>query len=48
MFCNGVCSIMEVPGHEYNPDQWSLFIDSSKVSLKVGLVPLFLWLMQPI
>jgi hypothetical protein len=37
MFCNDVCSIMEVLGHEYNPDQWRLFIDSSKVSLKVVL-----------
>ena len=26
---------MEVLGHEYNPDQWHLVIDSSKVSLKV-------------
>jgi hypothetical protein len=26
---------MEVLGHEYNPDQWHLFIDSSKVSMKV-------------
>jgi len=38
MFCNGVYSIMEVPGNEYNPDQWPLFTDSSKVSLKVGLL----------
>jgi hypothetical protein len=29
---------MEVPGHEYNPDQWRLFIDSSKVSLKEVLL----------
>ena len=27
-------SVMEVLGHEYNPDQWRFFIDSSKVSLK--------------
>jgi hypothetical protein len=26
---------MKVLGHEYNPNQWRLFIDSSKVSLKV-------------
>ena len=32
------CSVMEVLGHEYNPDQWRLFIDSSKVSLKVVLL----------
>ena len=53
MFCNDVCSIMEVLGHEYNPDQWRFFADSSKVSLKVVHstteidFPLFLWLMQP-
>ena len=35
VFCNDVCSIMEVLVHEYNPDQWRLFVDSSKVSLKV-------------
>ena len=38
MFCNDVCSIMEVLGHECNPDQWRLFIVSSKVSLKVVLL----------
>jgi len=38
VFCNHVCSIMEVLGHEYNPDQWRLFRDSSKVSLKVVLL----------
>ena len=38
MFFNDICSIMEVLGHEYNPDQWCLFIDSSKVSLKVALL----------
>jgi len=38
MFCNNVCYIMEVLGHEYNPDQWHLFIDSSKVSLTVVLL----------
>ena len=35
VFCNDVCSDMEVLGHECNADQWRLFIDSSKVSLKV-------------
>ena len=29
---------MEVLGHEFNPDPWRLFIDSSKVSLKVALL----------
>jgi len=38
VFCNDVCSIMEVLGHEYNPDQWRLFRDSSKVSLKLVLL----------
>jgi hypothetical protein len=27
VFCNDVCSVMEVLGHECNPDQWHLFID---------------------
>jgi hypothetical protein len=35
VFCNKVCSVMEILGHEYNPDQWLLFIDSSKISLKL-------------
>ena len=53
IFFNDVCSIMEVLGHEFNPDQWCLYIDSSNVSLKVVLLhngnkfPPFLWLMQP-
>ena len=38
VFCNDVCSIMEVLGHAYNPDQWCLFIDSSKVIRKVVLL----------
>jgi len=38
VFCNDVCSVMEVLGHEYNPDQWRLFTDSSKVSLKLLLL----------
>jgi len=29
---------MEVLGHECNPDQWRLFIDSSKVNLNVVLL----------
>jgi len=28
VFCNDICSLMEVLGHEYNPDQWHLFFDS--------------------
>jgi len=38
VFCKDVCSVMEVLGHEYNPDQWRLFTDSSKVSLKMVLI----------
>ena len=38
VFCNDVCSVTEILGCEYNPDQWSLFIESSKVSLKVVLL----------
>ena len=38
VFCNDVYSIMEVLGHEYNSDQWRLFTDLSKVSLKVVLL----------
>jgi len=38
MFCNDVCSVMEVLVSEFNPDQWRLFIDSSRVSLKVVLL----------
>jgi len=37
VFCNDVCSVMAVLGHEYNPDQWRLFTDSSKVRLVVLL-----------
>jgi len=38
VFCNDVCSVMEVLGHEYNPDQWRFVIDSSKVNLKLFLL----------
>jgi len=38
VFCNDISSVMEVLGHEYNPDQWRLSIDSSEVSLKVVLL----------
>jgi len=37
-FCNCVCSVVEVLGHDYNPYQWRLFTDSSEVSLKVVLL----------
>jgi hypothetical protein len=38
LFCNDVFTVMEVLGHEYSPVQWRLFIDSSKVSLKLVLL----------
>ena len=38
VFCNDVCSVMEVLGHEFNPDQWRLSIDSSKMTLKAVLL----------
>jgi len=38
VFCNDICSVMEVLGHGLNPYQWRLFIDSLKVSLKVVLL----------
>ena len=38
MFCNDVCSVMGVLVHEYNTDQWRLFINLSKVSLKLVLL----------
>jgi hypothetical protein len=38
VLCNDVCSVMEVIGHEYNPGQWRLFSDSSKVNLKLVLL----------
>ena len=36
-FCNDVWSVLEVLGHEYNPDKRRLFTDMSKVNLKVVL-----------
>jgi len=53
VFCNDVCSVMEVLGHEYNPDQcacsliyqkwaWRWFHSTMEIDS-----PLFLWLMQP-
>ena len=38
VFCNDVCSVMEVLVQEYNPDQLRLLIGSSKMSLKVVLL----------
>ena len=38
VFRSDVCSVLEVLGNEYNTDQWCLFIDSSKVRLKLVLL----------
>jgi len=38
VFCNDVCSVMEVFGHRFNIDQWRWFTDSPNVSLKVVLL----------
>jgi hypothetical protein len=50
VFCNDVWTVMEVLGHEYNPDHWPLFIvwawgwfySTTEIDS-----PPFLWLMQP-
>jgi hypothetical protein len=38
IFCNDVCSVMQAFEHQHRPTEWPLFIDSSKVSLKVVLL----------
>jgi hypothetical protein len=38
LFFSDICSILEVLGQENNPDWWHLFINLSKVSLKVVLL----------
>ena len=38
VFCNDACSVMEFLCHGYSTDQWRLFINSSKASLKVVLL----------
>jgi hypothetical protein len=38
VFCNDVCSVIEALGHQHNPTEWCLFIDSSKLSLKAVLL----------
>lgn len=38
IFCNDVQSVMESLGHEYKSEEWRLFIDSSKMSLKAVLL----------
>lgn len=38
IFCNDILSVMATLNFEYNTDDWRLFIDSSKVSLKAVLL----------
>lgn len=38
VFCIDVHSVMETLVHEYDTDEWHLFIDSSKVSFKAVLL----------
>jgi hypothetical protein len=38
VLCNDVCSVMEALGHQHNPTERRLFIDSSKISIKVVLL----------
>jgi hypothetical protein len=38
VFFKGICSVTEALGHQHDPTEWHLFIDSSKVSLKAVLI----------
>jgi len=38
VFCNNVSSVKEALGHQHDPTEWCLFIDSSKVSLTAVLL----------
>jgi hypothetical protein len=38
IFCNDVCSVIETLGHQLDPTEWRLYIDSLKVSLKLVLL----------
>ena len=37
-FCNNVCSVIQVLGHQCDPTEWRLFLDSSKVCLKAVIL----------
>jgi hypothetical protein len=37
-FCTDINGLMKELGHEHDPDEWRLFIDSSKASLKAVLL----------
>ncbi|UYV63640.1 hypothetical protein LAZ67_2005138 [Cordylochernes scorpioides] len=38
VYCNDVVSLMEVLGHDHDTEEWRLFVDSSKISLKAVLL----------
>ncbi|UYV77381.1 hypothetical protein LAZ67_15000800 [Cordylochernes scorpioides] len=38
VYCNDVVSLMEALGHDHDTEEWRLFIDSSKISLKAVLL----------
>jgi hypothetical protein len=38
VFCNEDCSVIETVGHQHDPTEWCLFIDTSKVSYKAVLL----------
>jgi hypothetical protein len=38
VYCNDADGLFGALGHVYNPEEWRLFIDSSKVSLKAVLL----------
>lgn len=38
IYCNDVDGLMKAIGHEYQPENWRLFIDSNKYSLKAVLL----------
>lgn len=40
-YCNNIDGLFSVLGHDHKPEEWCLFIDSSKVSLKVVLLHIF-------
>ncbi|GFG31131.1 hypothetical protein Cfor_10720, partial [Coptotermes formosanus] len=39
VICNNICTVMDVLGHEHKTSDWRLFIDYSKTSLGVVLLP---------
>ncbi|UYV81646.1 hypothetical protein LAZ67_20001789 [Cordylochernes scorpioides] len=38
VYCNNVVSLMEALGHDHDTEEWRLFIDSSKISMKAVLL----------